>query len=85
MRPMGVDVYIFVQVEKGTPPEVAVEFMEIEQIKTAHAVTGQYDIIVFAHLDALNSLNNLLKRIHLMAGVRHTQTAICIPQTERSK
>ena len=79
MRFMGVNVYIFIQVEKGTPPEVAAGIAEIEEVETAHAVTGQYDIIVFAHLGALDSLNTLLTRIHLMEGVQHTQTAICIP------
>ena len=76
---MGINVYIFIQVEKGTPPEIAAEIPEIEEVKTAHPVTGQYDIIAFAQLRALDSLTALLRKIHLIEGVRHTQTAICVP------
>ena len=76
---MQVSVYIFVQVEKGEPWQVAAEISKIEGVKTAHIVTGQYDIIVFAELDNLDELKDVVKRIHQLKGVQHTQTAVCIP------
>jgi len=76
---MQVSVYILVQVEKGEPWQVAAEISKIRGVKTAHTVTGQYDIIVFAELDGLDSLKDIVKQIHQLEGVQHTQTAVCIP------
>jgi len=76
---MQVGVYILVQVEKGEPWQDAAEISKIHGVKTAHTVTGQYDIIIFAELDGLDSLKELVKQIHQLEGVQHTQTAVCIP------
>jgi len=76
---MQVSVYILVQVEKGEPWQVAAKISKIRGVKTAHTVTGEYDIIVFAELDELDSLKEVVKQIHQLEGVQHTQTAVCIP------
>ncbi|MBS7648780.1 MAG: Lrp/AsnC ligand binding domain-containing protein [Candidatus Bathyarchaeia archaeon] len=76
---MQISVYILVEVERGEPWQIASEISKIEGIKTAHAVTGQYDIIVYAELDGLETLKNVIKKIHSIDGVQHTQTAVCIP------
>ncbi|MBS7614617.1 Lrp/AsnC ligand binding domain-containing protein [Candidatus Bathyarchaeota archaeon] len=76
---MQVSVYIFVQVEKGEPWRTASEISKIAGVKTAHTVTGQYDIIVFAELDGLDSLKETVRQIQKIEGVQHTQTAVCIP------
>ena len=76
---MQISVYILVQVEKGEPWDVAAEVSKIEGIKSAHTVTGQYDIVVFAELESLETLKDIVKKIHGIGGVQHTQTAVCIP------
>ncbi len=76
---MQINVYIFVQVERGEPWIIAAEISKMRGVKTAHPVTGQYDVIVFAELEGLDSLKELVKQIHHLEGVQHTQTAICIP------
>ncbi|MCW4019741.1 MAG: Lrp/AsnC ligand binding domain-containing protein [Candidatus Bathyarchaeota archaeon] len=76
---MQVSVYILVQVDKGEPWQVAADISKIDGVKTAHTVTGQYDIIIFAELDGLESLKDIVKEIHRVGGVQHTQTAVCIP------
>jgi len=76
---MQISVYILVEVEKGEPWRIASEISKIEGIKTAHTVTGQYDVIVYAELDSLETLKNVIKKIHAIEGIQHTQTAVCIP------
>ncbi|MBS7635556.1 Lrp/AsnC ligand binding domain-containing protein [Candidatus Bathyarchaeota archaeon] len=76
---MQISVYILVEVERGEPWQIASEISKIEGVKTAHAVTGQYDIIVYAELGDLDALKNVIKKIHAIEGVQHTQTAVCIP------
>jgi len=75
---MPISVYILIQVEKGEPWPVAEKVSEIEGVKTTHVVTGQYDIITFAELDNLEDIKDLIKKIHRLEGVQHTQTAVCI-------
>jgi len=76
---MPVNVYVLIQVEKGEPWPIAEEVSKIKGVKTAHIVTGQYDIIALAELNELQDLKDLIKKIHQMEGVQHTQTAVCIP------
>jgi len=76
---MQVSVYIFVQVEKGEPWQIVAKLSKIEGVKTAYTVTGQYDVIVFAELESLETLKDVVKRIHQIEGVQRTQSAVCIP------
>ncbi|MCW4027241.1 MAG: Lrp/AsnC ligand binding domain-containing protein [Candidatus Bathyarchaeota archaeon] len=76
---MKVSVYVFVQVEKGEPWKIAAELSKIEGVKTAHTVTGQYDVIVFVELDSLEILKDVVREVQQIEGVQRTQTAVCIP------
>ena len=76
---MQICVYIMIQVEKGEPWQIAAKVSKIEGVKTAHTVTGQYDIIAYAELAGLEDLKNIIKKIHGIEGVQHTQTAVCMP------
>jgi len=76
---MTINVYVLIQVEEGEPWYIADKISNIKGVKTVHIVTGQYDIIAFAELNELQELKDLIKSIHQVEGVRHTQTAVCIP------
>jgi DNA-binding Lrp family transcriptional regulator len=76
---MQINAYILVQVERGEPWQIAAKVSEVQGVKTAHTVTGRYDLIVFAELDGLEALKDVVKRIHRVEGVQHTQTAVCLP------
>ena len=76
---MQINVYIFVQVEKGEPWKIASEIAKIQGIKTSHTVTGQYDIIAYAELETLDNLKDTVRQIQCLEGVQHTQTAVGIP------
>jgi len=76
---MPIGLYVLIQVEEGEPWTIAKKILEIEGVKSAHAVTGQYDIITFAELNDVSEIKNLIRKIHNVEGVQHTQTAVCIP------
>jgi len=76
---MKICVYILVQVEGGEPWSIASEILKVKGVKTAHIVTGQYDIIAYAELEDLDTLKETIKRVHEIKDVRHTQTAVCMP------
>ena len=76
---MDVNVYILIRVEKGAPWNLAEEISKIKEVKKANPVTGQYDIIAYAALENLHQLQDLIKKIHDIGSIQHSQTAVCIP------
>ena len=76
---MNVAVYILVQVERGEPWQIASEILNIQGVKTANTVTGQYDIIVYAEFSDLDALREAVKKIHKIRGIQHSQSAVCLP------
>ena len=60
--------------------KVAEAALKISGVKTAHAVTGSFDVVAFVETPKLDTLGEILNKIHLIDGVLHTQTAIVIPE-----
>jgi uncharacterized protein with GYD domain len=50
----------------------------------AHAVTGAFDVVIYAELDNLQEYSNLIAMIQSLAGVTKTQTSMAIPPREAS-
>jgi len=45
----------------------------------AYAVTGQFDIIVYAEIDDMNQLGMLIGTIQEIDGITRTHTSMVIP------
>jgi len=75
--------YILVNTEPGRLWEVADAALQIEGVKMAHAVTGQFDVVAFAEFVKMNDLGKIIQEIQSLKGVRRTQTVIAIPPTIR--
>ena len=53
------------------------EISKIEGVKTAHPVTGMFDIIAYVEASDINSLTGIVRgRIQTIEGVLRTHTAI---------
>jgi DNA-binding Lrp family transcriptional regulator len=74
-----VQAYILISTEPGKPWEVAESILKIDGVKTAHAVTGPFDVVAFVESTNLDELGKLLEKIHSINGVLKTQTAIAMP------
>jgi DNA-binding Lrp family transcriptional regulator len=69
--------YILIKTEMGKATGVIKELAGIEGVKTAHAVTGPYDVIVYAEASDLTALGNLVvSKIQRVAGVRRTMSCL---------
>jgi len=63
----------------GKVKQVAKELERIPNVKSAHVVTGPYDIIVFAEAKNLAKLTTVVVAdIHKIKGVVDTNTAIVV-------
>lgn len=73
------EAYILINAEPGMIWEVAEAAIKIEGVKTAHAVTGQFDDIVFVEFHKMDELGKIIEKIQGINGVRRTQTLITLP------
>ena len=72
-------VFILINAEAGKLWKIAESALEIESVNMAHAVTGQFDVIIYAELADISGLGELIARLHSIEGVQKTQTAVVMP------
>ena len=53
--------------------------LKIEGVEMAHAVTGEYDVIIYTKFPSMKDLRKLIEKIQSIVGVIRTQTAMVIP------
>ena len=71
--------YILISTDAGKPWKVAESALQIDGVKTAHAVTGPFDVVAYVECANMDELGTLLEKIHSINGVLKTQTAISMP------
>ncbi|NIR86713.1 Lrp/AsnC family transcriptional regulator [Candidatus Bathyarchaeota archaeon] len=73
------EAYILVNTGPEMLWKVAEKALKIEGVKTAHAVTGQYDVVIHVVFENMKALGELIREIHTLQGVMKTHTAVVIP------
>jgi DNA-binding Lrp family transcriptional regulator len=69
--------YILIKIAPGKSRSITEQLLEIDGVKTAHPVTGMFDIIAFMEAPDINSLTGTVRmRIQTLSGVLRTHTAI---------
>jgi DNA-binding Lrp family transcriptional regulator len=58
--------------------------LKIAHVKMAHAVTGDFDVVIYAELDNIHEYSDLIETIQALTSVTKTQTSLVIPQREES-
>ena len=67
--------YILIEGAAGTIPSILKRLSSIDGVKTAHAVTGQYDLIALVEADDVNSVGKIsYSKIQMIEGVIRTIT-----------
>ena len=76
---MAVLAYVFIQVAAGKAFEVLKSIRGIEGVKSAHTITGEYDIVAFVEATSLSELGGVIvNKIQKVEGVTRTVTAIVV-------
>jgi len=69
--------YVLIKITPGKSRVITEQISKIEGVKTAHPVTGMFDIIAFLEASDINSLTGTVRtRIQTLEGVLRTHTAI---------
>ncbi len=74
-----VEAYVLVNCEAGKSWGIAETALKIENVKMAHAVTGQYDVVAYVEFANMDMLTEILGKFQTMEGVHRTHTAVAIP------
>ncbi|MEM2262602.1 MAG: Lrp/AsnC ligand binding domain-containing protein [Candidatus Bathyarchaeia archaeon] len=77
------EAYILINAEPGMIWEVAEAALKISGVKMAHAVTGQFDVVVYAEFARVEELGRMIEQLQQIKGVRRTQTLIAVPPPVR--
>lgn len=71
--------YVLIQLAPGTTKTATEAISKIKGVRTAHAVTGPFDVIAYVEVPDLPALSDLiLAKIQNIEGVQKTQTAIVV-------
>ncbi|GGP20692.1 AsnC family transcriptional regulator [Thermocladium modestius] len=72
------EIFVLVQTKVGKAFQVTEQIRSIPGIKSTYTVTGPYDIIASMEIESIESLEDIIKRIHAIDGVERTLTAMVI-------
>jgi DNA-binding Lrp family transcriptional regulator len=76
---MSVTAYVFVECAHGKAMTVANKVEKIAGVKTAHAVTGHYDVIASVPASNFKVLGDVvIKKIRRIDGVKRTITNVVV-------
>lgn len=75
------EAFIFVNTDAGLLWRVAEKASQIEGVKMARAVTGQFDVIIYAEFTKIEDLGLLIDALQSLEGVVRSQTSIVMPQS----
>jgi DNA-binding Lrp family transcriptional regulator len=76
---MPIAAYIFIETTQGKAKMIAREIAQIPGVKTAHTVTGPYDVITFVQAESIKILGDfIVSKIQATTGVLRTLTNVVI-------
>ena len=74
---MATKAYVLIETGVGKTKEVLESLRQMEGVKEADGVTGEYDIVVVLEGDSLADIGDLITgRIHMMNGIQRTTTYV---------
>jgi len=69
--------YVLIKIAPGKSRTITDQVAKVEGVKTAHPVTGMFDIIAYLEATDINNLTGTVRaKIQAISGVLRTHTAI---------
>lgn len=72
------DAYILINAAPRILWQVVEEALKIQGVKMAHAVTGQFDVIIYTEFASMQELREIISAVQLIDGVNRTHTCIAM-------
>ena len=71
--------FVFINSDPGKLWKITELAKTVKKVKIAYAVTGMFDVIVYAELGHMKELRDLIEELQSIDGVIRSRTAIAIP------
>jgi DNA-binding Lrp family transcriptional regulator len=72
--------FVLINLDRGTPAEVARLMRALPGVETAHAVMGEFDVLAVIHADATREIPSLVEsHIRTIEGVARIITCVVVP------
>lgn len=71
--------FILINAEPGKLWIIAESASKVDGVKMSQAVTGEFDIILYAEIEDMSQMGKLIGTIQEIDGITRTHTAIVIP------
>ena len=69
--------YVLIKIAPGKSRAITEKIAKVDGVKTAHPVTGMFDIIAFVEAADINGLTDIVRtNIQTIEGILRTHTAI---------
>jgi len=69
--------YVLIKIAPGKSRAITEKIAKVDGVKTAHPVTGMFDIIAFVEAPDINNLTDIVRtNIQTIEGILRTHTAI---------
>ncbi|HEV2358239.1 MAG TPA: Lrp/AsnC ligand binding domain-containing protein [bacterium] len=78
--PMAETAFVLINLDRGTPAEVARLIRALPGVAQAHAVMGDYDVLAVIHADLTRDISALVDaHIRTIDGVAKIVTCVTVP------
>ena len=76
---MATKAYVLIETAVGKTRDVLTALREVNGVREADAVTGEYDVVAVVEAESLNSIGDLVTgSIHTIGGIQRTTTYLSV-------
>ena len=76
---MATKAYVLIETSVGKTKDVLGSLRQLNGVKEADAVTGEYDVVAVVEAENLNSIGELVTgKIHTIVGIQRTTTYLSV-------
>ena len=76
---MATKAYVLIETAVGKTKDVLGSLRQVNGVKEADAVTGEYDVVAVVEAENLNSIGELVTgKIHTIVGIQRTTTYLSV-------
>ena len=76
---MTTKAYVLIETAVGKTRDVLTALREVNGVREADAVTGEYDVVAVVEAESLNAIGDLVTgRIHTIGGIQRTTTYLSV-------
>ena len=82
---MAIEAYVLIKADIGKTTGVVEALAKLEGVRSAHSVTGPYDIIAALEVVDLDHLGSLMSDVHCIGGIQRTTTCIAVTLAKKGQ